>query len=236
MIGHRDRIRQLVGSALGWAPHILTLPLCAPAGAADLAPNFLRGDANADGRVSLSDALLIKRWALSYGEFYIIPTDIIIPCLDAADATDDGWVDEGDTVAIACELFFGGTCLPMGPIRAPFPSVGPDTTRIMSVKKRPWGTTWLRNLRSHDRKPRRPAPPGRVQCLPRSGGGDPRLPDQLPEGRGDPAGHLLRPQVLSPLPDPAGTCRSTFDFQGSTYGQLFDSAHYSTPCVDWVWR
>jgi hypothetical protein len=77
-------------------------------------PRFLRGDANGDGAVDLTDAVAtLELLFLSGGG---------IPCLDAADANDDGEVDIADPVAILFHLFEGGTLPP------PFPEVGSDPT------------------------------------------------------------------------------------------------------------
>lgn len=75
--------------------------------------DFLRGDANVDGRVSLSDALTIRR--------FLFNCDTPPPCLDAADVADDGSVNVVDVVYTLNTLFFGGE-----PPALPFPEVGSD--------------------------------------------------------------------------------------------------------------
>jgi hypothetical protein len=86
----------------------------APSGARVLAVDFIRGDANGDGVVSLADALMVyQNQFLGFGS---------IPCPDAADANDDESVDIVDIVTIYA-LIVEGTPLP-----APFPQIGPDST------------------------------------------------------------------------------------------------------------
>jgi hypothetical protein len=61
---------------------------------------FIRGDADVNGRVELSDAVSITTWLFIGGA----PPD----CLDAADANDDGEVDVSDAALISSFLFSGG--------------------------------------------------------------------------------------------------------------------------------
>jgi hypothetical protein len=60
---------------------------------------FRRGDANADGRLSLSDALMIRRWLFNGDR---PPT-----CLDSADFNDDSRINIVDQVHIINYLFLG---------------------------------------------------------------------------------------------------------------------------------
>ena len=76
---------------------------------------FRRGDANADGRVDIADAV----FTLSY-----LFADGTVPlCLDATDANDDGKVDIADAIKILAHLFAGA-----GPLPAPFDECGIDPT------------------------------------------------------------------------------------------------------------
>jgi hypothetical protein len=70
---------------------------------ADVTP-FLRGDANGDRTVSLSDAVT----TLSY----LFLTGGMLDCPDAADANDDGMVNIVDPIRTLQFLFVGGTVLP----------------------------------------------------------------------------------------------------------------------------
>jgi hypothetical protein len=57
---------------------------------------FLRGDFNADGQVSLSDAIAVRRWLYNGAQG---PS-----CMDAADANDSETIDMGDLVSIVVKL------------------------------------------------------------------------------------------------------------------------------------
>jgi len=78
-------------------------------------PVFLRGDANSDGRVSISDAVMLRRYEFN-GER---PP----ACLDAGDVDDNGQLDLTDLVRLVSALFLGGI-----DISAPFPTPGTDPT------------------------------------------------------------------------------------------------------------
>src|SRR5688572_1800148 len=78
-------------------------------------PEFLRGDSNADGRVSISDALMSRR--------FLFNGELTPPCLQAADVDDNDTVDVTDVVRFINALFLGGPEPP-----APFPQIGPDPT------------------------------------------------------------------------------------------------------------
>lgn len=68
-------------------------------------PTFLRGDADTDGDVSVSDAMAVVAVAiLGEGE---------LTCEDAADANDDGAVDISDAVSTLLALFGGAATLPL---------------------------------------------------------------------------------------------------------------------------
>jgi len=74
---------------------------------------FLRGDVNADGRVSVSDAVMLRRW-LYTGR--MTPT-----CLAAGDVNADHLFDLQDIVELLGRAFLGGAPFPQ-----PFPQVGVD--------------------------------------------------------------------------------------------------------------
>jgi formylglycine-generating enzyme required for sulfatase activity len=75
---------------------------------------FQRGDANADRRIDLSDAVAILQ-ALFLGGF--------LACADAADTNDDGEGNISDPISILNHLFLGGPAPP-----PPFTVCGPDFT------------------------------------------------------------------------------------------------------------
>ena len=73
--------------------------------------DFVRGDANADGTVSLADAVTLTRFQHE------------LRCRDAADANDDERTDLCDATFLMRTLFFGEVDLP-----APYPVPGDDPT------------------------------------------------------------------------------------------------------------
>jgi hypothetical protein len=75
---------------------------------------FLRGDANVDGRINLSDVF----WTLA-----AINGEVFPACLDAIDTDDSGELDLVDVLATLEFLFQGGA-----PPPPPFPGVGVDPT------------------------------------------------------------------------------------------------------------
>jgi len=97
-------------------------PACATPTAVT-APVFRRGDANADGKADLTDAIYILGWLYQGGKEP--------PCQDAADANDDGKVDLTDAIYILSYLYQGGK-----PPPAPGAKVcGPDTTPSPKITK-----------------------------------------------------------------------------------------------------
>jgi hypothetical protein len=78
---------------------------------------FLRGDANEDGALDISDAVA------SLGALFPGPTPAPIDCLDAGDANDDGSFDIADPISLLAGLFGGGSSPP-----PPFPGCGNDPT------------------------------------------------------------------------------------------------------------
>lgn len=87
------------------------LPL--PPGAA---MTFLRGDANIDGSVDVSDPLYTLDFLFLGGSKP--------GCEDAADGNDDGEIDISDALYTLASLFTGGTAMP-----PPYPQAGPDPTQ-----------------------------------------------------------------------------------------------------------
>jgi len=84
-----------------------------------LSPRFLRGDANADGSVDISDPVAIL--------FQLFSASPAIPCLEAADANDDGTLDISDPIYLLTFLFLDGPApvLPFDPLGDPA-RCGPD--------------------------------------------------------------------------------------------------------------
>ncbi len=68
---------------------------------ADRTISFRRGDSNGDGRVDISDAIRTV--------MFLFLGAAEPPCLDAADATDDGAIDLSDGIAILNDFFRPGT-------------------------------------------------------------------------------------------------------------------------------
>lgn len=78
-------------------------------------PEFLRGDANTDGIVSISDALMVRR--------FLFNGERRPPCLDAADVNDSGSLNITDMIYTLNAILLGGP----GPAN-PYPVIGPDAT------------------------------------------------------------------------------------------------------------
>ena len=77
---------------------------------------FLRGDVNADGRVSISDSLMIRR--------FLFNGDRPPTCRDSADVNDDKFINISDQIEILRFLFLDGPSP-----ESPFPENGPDPTQ-----------------------------------------------------------------------------------------------------------
>ena len=77
---------------------------------------FLRGDANGDGEVDVSDAITELAYLFRGGDG--------AECLDVMDANDDGEADVSDAIFILRYLFSAGAAPP-----APFPEAGVDPTK-----------------------------------------------------------------------------------------------------------
>ncbi len=76
---------------------------------------FVRGDANADGKTNIGDAVFVLGYLFARGA---VPA-----CLDSADGNDDGSVGIADAIRILGHLFAG-----TGPLPAPFDACGEDAT------------------------------------------------------------------------------------------------------------
>ncbi len=77
---------------------------------------FKRGDANADSRLDISDAVTVLIYLFENGRGPL-------RCEDAGDANDDGVLDIGDAIAILSHLFAHA-----GPLKPPFGECGIDPT------------------------------------------------------------------------------------------------------------
>lgn len=86
----------------------------------ELPPDFVRGDIDGDGDVTMQDATLLSRIAL--GEASDPGTQ---PNHDAWDTNDDGIIDFGDSVLILEYLFASGA-----PPAAPYPGAGQDPDNL----------------------------------------------------------------------------------------------------------
>ena len=75
---------------------------------------FIRGDANRDGKVDLSDAIFILNYLFKNGKSSF--------CADTADVNDDGTLDISDAVRVLVVLFKGQE------MSQPFPERGTDPT------------------------------------------------------------------------------------------------------------
>jgi hypothetical protein len=76
---------------------------------------FVRGDANGDGTVNISDAVAILG--------YLFLGAAVPPCLDAGDTDDSGSLDLSDAVSVLNHLFLGAA-----PPPSPYPERGLDPT------------------------------------------------------------------------------------------------------------
>src|SRR4030095_2288298 len=76
---------------------------------------FIRGDANGDRSVDISDPITVLGYLFSGSQSP--------PCPDAADSDDDGIINITDAIVILDQLFRGHSG-----IAQPFPEAGADTT------------------------------------------------------------------------------------------------------------
>lgn len=79
---------------------------------------FLRGDVNADGAVSISDLIMLRRYMFGPG--------IHLTCADAADLSDDEAIDICDAITLLQRVFFHPDWSEVLP--EPFPEPGLDPT------------------------------------------------------------------------------------------------------------
>jgi hypothetical protein len=111
------RVSSLLGCTFGF------LCFAAWGGAARGDAEFLRGDANQDGKVSIADALTIRR--------FLYNGDLPPSCLDACDINDIGSIDISTEIGVLTFLF-GGEFYRRGygyqEFAAPFPEPGVDPT------------------------------------------------------------------------------------------------------------
>ena len=84
-----------------------------PGNLGDAGPTFIRGDANDDLKVDITDAVVIVSYLFGEG--------IELRCLDAADIDDNAEIDLSDAIAVLNHLFAGAS----GP-SIPYPGAGTD--------------------------------------------------------------------------------------------------------------
>ncbi len=110
--------RAALGLFVGAAFGLIQTPQAVAQDSVGIAPaigSFVRGDANGDSEVDISDPI----WVLNYLFLGGNPP----PCLTAADANDDGGVDLTDVISLITSLFLSG-----GPLPPPGPVPGFDPT------------------------------------------------------------------------------------------------------------
>ncbi len=74
---------------------------------------FQRGDADADGQLTIGDAIFVLS--------YLFLGGVEVACEKSADASDDGKLDQTDAIFLLNFLFLGGPSIP-----APFNVCGQD--------------------------------------------------------------------------------------------------------------
>ena len=84
-------------------------------GGVNLLLAFIRGDANRDGLLDISDVILVLNYLFILGP--------VPPCEDSADSNNDGNIDLADTIWVLNYLFVGG---PAPSLPFPLPGVDPD--------------------------------------------------------------------------------------------------------------
>ncbi len=110
--------RAALGLFVGAAFGLFQTPQVAAQDSAGIVPtigNFVRGDANGDFQVDISDPIWVLNYLFLGGDHP--------PCLTAADANDDGDVDLTDVITSITSLFLSG-----GPLPPPGPGPGFDPT------------------------------------------------------------------------------------------------------------
>ena len=104
--------------ALPTGGHDLTVIInsqeCFVTSAVQAVPYFLRGDVDASGTLSITDAIVLLEWMY-------LPASEPISCLDAADLDDSGSIQLTDAIVLLNWLFASGP-----PPAAPHPDRGPD--------------------------------------------------------------------------------------------------------------
>lgn len=95
----------------------LFMALLLHTGSAFAGASFLRGDANGDGAVDISDGIAILQFLFNCGQ------DCPMACDDAADYDDNGVIEMTDAINVFGFLFQGGAAP-----AAPYPVEGTDTT------------------------------------------------------------------------------------------------------------
>jgi hypothetical protein len=108
-------VRRLPAWAFLVAVVLASVVVPGAAGPAFADAEFRRGDANADGRLSLSDALMIRRW--------IFNGDRPPTCEDSADFDDDSLINITDQIRLITYLFLDGD-----PPPPPYLGMGTDPT------------------------------------------------------------------------------------------------------------
>ena len=81
-------------------------------------PQFIRGDANRDGSIDISDAIFVLNSLFGSGSSILL-------CVDAGDSNDDGAVDISDPIFLLGGLFTQGVLPP-----PPYPACGFDPTSL----------------------------------------------------------------------------------------------------------
>ncbi len=99
---------------------LAAIPSAEGAGGAGGSGGFLRGDANVDGNVDISDPVRILV------ELFTAPGSPL-ECTKAADANDDDALDVADAVTLLSFLFQGAASIP-----APFPDCGDDPNSTLT--------------------------------------------------------------------------------------------------------
>ena len=108
---------------------------CPPA---DEQAQFIRGDANNDGAVTLADPHAIILW--------LFRGNSVVTCMNASDANDDGEPNLTDAVSLANSVVDGVA------LAAPTINPGPDPTPNDENSSRRRGRSWRRQQRGDDHR------------------------------------------------------------------------------------
>ena len=119
---HSQQVRESTHHASSRATVLVHLGLCVllfllTAGHAHAASQFLRGDANGDGAIDISDGITTLQYLFNCGD------DCPLVCDDAADYDDNGVVEMADAILTFGFLFQGGE-----EPESPYPNAGVDST------------------------------------------------------------------------------------------------------------